>query len=205
MPSNEPAQGAGPAAPPPPPLRAAPPLAPLAAEDGPERGQYEFSYADNATIHDLGSKMSFVGFFMLGIGLFFFGTGIVRWVQDRNLEVGMLFLSLLFMVVGIWTHRGGREFLDVARTHGNDISHLMVALANLRRFYTLLYLLFFVALIFAVIQLGAHSLYGTKEQHVGAIRPARAPRRLPIESGKAPEAPAQPQGSTSKGEPSSTR
>jgi hypothetical protein len=170
-----------------------------AAQQGP--GQYEFSYSDNATIHDLGSKMSFVGFFMLGIGLFFFGTGIVRWVQTRNLEVGMLFLSLLFMIVGIWTHRGGREFLDVARTEGKDITHLMSALANLRRFYTLLYLLFFIALVFAIIQLGAHSLYGTKQQAVGAIRPAaEAPAVRPPAPGEA-----QPQGSTTSEAPSPTR
>ena len=114
-------------------------------------------------IGNLGSKMSFVGLFMLGIGLFFFVSGIVRWAQSHDLEVGLLFLSLLFIVVGIWTHRAGREFRSVAETQGKDISHLMGALANLLKLYTLLYLLFFVALVFAIIQLGAHSLYGTRQ------------------------------------------
>jgi hypothetical protein len=153
------------------PLSASLPPAPA-----PSRGssQYEFSLAENQTLARLGSKMSFVGLFMLGIGLFFFVSGIVRWVQSRNLEVGLLFLTLLFMVVGIWTHRGGKEFLKVAETEGNDVSHLMVALANLLKFYTLLYLLFFVALVFAIIQLGAHSLHGTLTSTPAAMLPSQS-------------------------------
>jgi len=99
---------------------------------------------------------------MLGIGLFFFASVIIRWVQSHHLEeVDLLFLSLLFIVVGIWTHRAGREFRRVAETHGKHISHLMGALENLLNLYTLLYLLFFIALVFAIIQLGAHGLYGS--------------------------------------------
>ena len=90
-------------------------------------GQYEFSYSENAVIRSLGSKMSFVGLFMLGIGLFFFVSVIVRWIEIHELEVALLFLSLLFIVVGIWTHRAGREFRSVAETQGKDISHLMGA------------------------------------------------------------------------------
>ncbi len=122
--------------------------------------QYEFTYSDNSIIGNLGSKMSFVGLFMLGIGLFFFASVIIRWVQSHHLEVALLFLTLLFIVVGIWTHRAGREFRSVAESHGKDISHLMGALENLLKLYTLLYLLFFIGLVFAIIQLGAHGLYG---------------------------------------------
>src|SRR5271157_623835 len=112
-------------------------------------------------IGNLGSKMSFVGLFMLGIGLFFFASVIICWVQSYHLEIALLFLTLLFIVVGIWTHRAGREFRSVAESHGKDISHLMGALENLLKLYTLLYLLFFIALVFAIIQLGAHGLYGS--------------------------------------------
>src|SRR5271157_5059231 len=123
--------------------------------------RYEFSYSDNLIIGNLGSKMSFVGLFMLGIGLFFFVSVIIRWVQSHHLEVALLFLTLLLIVVGIWTHRAGREFRSVAEAQGKDISHLMGALENLHKLYTLLYVLFFIALVFAIIQLGAHGLYGS--------------------------------------------
>ena len=164
MAANEP--GFAPALPPfrPPPAPATPAVA----------GQYEFTYSENTVIGNLGSKMSFVGLFMLGIGLFFFVSGIVRWGQSHDLDVGLLFLSLLFIVVGIWTHRAGREFRSVAETEGKDISHLMGALANLLKLYTLLYMLFFVALVFAIIQLGAHSLYGTRPNEPGVSRPVQS-------------------------------
>ena len=126
----------------------------------PPSSQYEFGHAENAILKNLGSKMSFVGLFMLGSGLFFFVSGIIRWFQSQELEVGLLFLTLLFVVLGIWTHRAGRQFRSVAETIGKDISHLMGALENMLKFYTLLYILFFIVLVFAIIQLGAHSLYG---------------------------------------------
>jgi hypothetical protein len=139
-------------APPPLQLPPVPSLTPAAGSP-----QYEFSPPENSIIGNLGSKMSFVGLFMLGIGLFCFISVIVRWIQFQYLEVVLLFLTLLLIPVGIWTHRAGREFRSVAETEGKDISHLMGALENLLKLCTLVYLILFVGLIFAIIQLGAHS------------------------------------------------
>jgi hypothetical protein len=132
---------------------AAPPLMP-----SPGAPQYEFSPSENAIIGNLGSKMSFVGLFMLGIGLFCFMSVIARWMQIHELEAVQLFFTLLLIPVGIWTHRAGREFRNVALTEGKDISHLMGALGNLLKLCTLVYLLLFITLVFAIIQLGAYSL-----------------------------------------------
>jgi hypothetical protein len=87
-------------------------------------------------------------------------SAIVRWERRQEIEVGLLFLTLLFIVFGIWTHRAGREFHKVASTQGSDVAHLMRALTNLYRAYALLYWMFFIALIFAFIQLTAVSLGG---------------------------------------------
>jgi hypothetical protein len=138
-----------------PPLKMPPPPS-LMPPGGPS--QYEFSPTENAIIGNLGSKLSFVGLFMLGIGLFCFISVIVHWFQLQYLQVFLLFLSLLLIPVGIWTHRAGRAFRSVAETEGNDISHLMGALENLLKLCTLVYLILFVGLIFAIIQLGAYSL-----------------------------------------------
>jgi hypothetical protein len=138
-----------------PPLKPAP-IPPHLPASG--TSQYEFSPTENAIIGNLGSKMSFVGLFMLGIGLFCFLTVIARWVQFQELEVVLLFFTLLLIPVGIWTHRAGREFRNVAATEGKDISHLMGALANLLKLCTLVYLILFIGLVFAIIQLGAYSL-----------------------------------------------
>jgi len=122
--------------------------------------RYEFQGSENEVLGHLGSKMSFVGLFMLGIGLCFVVSAIIRWQRREEIEVGLLFLTLLFMIFGIWTHRAGREFHKVASTEGGDIVHLMRALTNLLRLYSLVYLIFFIALIFAFIQLTAESLGG---------------------------------------------
>ncbi len=122
--------------------------------------EYEFRAAESAVIGSLGSKMSFVGLFMVGIGLSFVISTILRWSRHQEIDVGLIFLTLLFMIFGIWTHRAGREFRGVAASHGHDVSHLMAALANLLNLYSLVYLIFFIALIFAFIQLAAQSLGG---------------------------------------------
>ena len=65
----------------------------------------------------------------------------------------------------------------MAETQGKDISHLMGALANLLKLYTLLYLLFFIALVFAIIQLGAQASTASERQP-GEAGQARLGRRV---------------------------
>ncbi len=124
------------------------------------RSDYEFNEAEGRIIRDLGSKMSFVGLFMVGMGLCFAISAIQRWSRVLEIEVGLLFLTMLFVVFGIWTHRAGAEFRRVAESRGRDVTHLMSALASLLNCYRLIYLLFFVGLVFAVIQLAATNLGG---------------------------------------------
>lgn len=126
----------------------------------PGRPEYEFNDAEDRIVQDLGSKMSFVGLFMVGMGLCFAISAIQRWSRVLEIEVGLLFLTMLFVVFGIWTHRAGAEFRRVAESRGRDVTHLMAALASLLNCYRLIYLLFFVGLVFAVIQLAATNLGG---------------------------------------------
>lgn len=139
----------------PPPMRPSP-ISPPIVPHG--LAQYEFSPSDNLIIENLGSKLSFVGLFMLGIGLSCFLSVIVRWIRFTDLDVFLLFIALLLIPVGIWTHRAGREFRVVATSEGKDISHLMEALANLLRLCTLVSLILFISLVFAIIQFGAYCL-----------------------------------------------
>lgn len=136
------------------PVEVAPPAPP------PGRIEYEFNDAEGRIIQDLGSKMSFVGLFMVGMGLCFAISAIQRWSRVFEIEIGLLFLTMLFIVFGIWTHRAGAEFRRVADSKGRDVTHLMAALASLLNCYRLIYLLFFVGLVFAVIQLAATNLGG---------------------------------------------
>ncbi|MDG3005250.1 hypothetical protein [Paludisphaera mucosa] len=144
--------GVGPATPPIP--------AEVGAPAAPARPEYEFNEAEDRIILDLGSKMSFVGLFMVGIGLCFAVSAVQRWSRFQEFEVGLLFLTMLFMVFGVWTHRAGRDFGRVAESRGRDVAHLMSALSSLLNCYRLIYLIFFVGLIFALIQLAATNLGG---------------------------------------------
>ncbi|OJW24186.1 MAG: hypothetical protein BGO49_05450 [Planctomycetales bacterium 71-10] len=131
-----------------------------AITSSPQRHQYEFNATEDRIIQDLGVKMSFAGLFMVGIGLCFALSTIQHWSKLREIEVGLIFLSMLFAVFGVWTHRAGSDFRRVAESRGRDVTHLMSALATLLSCYRLIYLICFVALIFAVIQLAATSLGG---------------------------------------------
>ena len=124
------------------------------------RPEYEFNEAEDRIIQDLGHRMSFVGLFMVGIGLCFAVSAVQRWTRFLEIEVGFLLLTMLFAVFGVWTHRAGREFVQVAESRGRDVSHLMSALSTMLSCYRLVYLIFLVGLIFAVIQLAATHLGG---------------------------------------------
>ncbi|WP_165248412.1 hypothetical protein [Paludisphaera soli] len=126
----------------------------------PPRPQYEFNEPENRIIRDLGSKMSFVGLYMVGIGLCFALVTIQRWSRYQQMEIGFLFLAMLFMVFGAWTHRAGRDFRQVVDSQGRDVAHLMAALSSLLKCYRLIYMLFFVGLIFAMILLASTHLGG---------------------------------------------
>jgi hypothetical protein len=139
------------------PAEALPPAAPPVTNG---RCEYEFNEAEDRIIQDLGSKMSFAGLFMVGMGLCFAVSAIQRWSRVLEIEVGLLFLTMMFIVFGIWTHRAGAEFRRVADSKGRDVTHLMAALASLLSCYRLIYLLFFVGLVFAIIQLAATNLGG---------------------------------------------
>jgi len=133
---------------------------PHAARPTTTHREYEFNDSEDRIIRDLGSKMAFVGLFMVGIGLCFAVSTIQRWSRQQEIEVGLLFLTMLFVVFGVWTHRAGSDFREVSRSEGRDVSHLMAALSSLLNCYRLIYLICFVGLIFAFIQLAATNLGG---------------------------------------------
>jgi len=140
------------------PIAPAPPPSPI--PPAPAGREHEFGGGESAIIGGLGSKMTRVGLFMVGIGLCFVISTIQRWSQTHEMDFGLIFLTVLFMIFGIWTHRAGREFRRVSATRGRDVSHLLTAVLSLLRMYTFVYVIFFIGLIFALIQLVAENLGG---------------------------------------------
>jgi hypothetical protein len=121
--------------------------------------QYEFKASENRIIGQLAWKMNFVGLFLLANGLLIIAIGI------GVFHAGPIISGTLTCVVGLWTQRASVSFRSVVDTEGHDISHLMKALDDLRKLYSLQFWLVILGLVLAIaglcaIYLGYVSLVG---------------------------------------------
>lgn len=115
---------------------------------------FEFTAEENRVLERLATKMNFVGLFAVGIAVVMILLGIT--LRDPSPAVN----GLLAGLIGFWTARASRQFLLVARTRGHDVSHLMAALDDLRKLYTLQYWVCFAALVIAIVVLTAQVVGG---------------------------------------------
>jgi hypothetical protein len=106
---------------------------------------YEFSDEDNVVIQVLASRMNFVGLFALGVGIFVIFLGALFF------HIASILSGSLYAVIGIWTHRAGHSFHNITATRGNDLRHLMHAIRDLQRLYTIQFWLCLLTLMSAVI------------------------------------------------------
>jgi hypothetical protein len=96
--------------------------------------QYEFNPHENKIISQLASKMHFVGLFLLAVGLVMIAIGVIV-----VFHAGPIMTGALACVVGLWTQRASTSLRSVVQTEGRDITHLMDALDDLRKLYSLQY------------------------------------------------------------------
>lgn len=105
----------------------------------PEPAEYEFTMAQNDIIRALAIKMKYVGF------IYVFTGGLMGLISLIALFivplVGLFYLLLLTpqLLIGIWNISAANSFGQVVHTRGQDIAHLMDALASLRKLYTLMF------------------------------------------------------------------
>ena len=107
--------------------------------------QYEFRGTENKIILQLARKMQFVGIFLLIMGLLIIGIGVAV-----VFHAGPIVSGTLACVVGLWTQRASVSLRSVVKTEGRDITHLMDALDDLRKLYSLQYWLLIVGLLLAM-------------------------------------------------------
>jgi hypothetical protein len=124
----------------------------MADSETPLTRQFEFSPEQNAVIGDLARKMRLVGFVALFCGIL---TPLLILLLSGNLTLSLSWL--LYILVGSWMLASSRAFRDIVETQGRDITHLMSALAELKKFFTLSYWLIIIVwvLIIAGVLLGA--------------------------------------------------
>ncbi len=99
---------------------------------------YEFSVEENSLIADLAGKMKGVAVFLYLLGTVgMLGTVASGWRSRFDLAIVLILGTAFLFAVATWTFWAGKSFRKIVDTEGHDIPHTMVALAQLRRFYTL--------------------------------------------------------------------
>ncbi|MFO0954510.1 MAG: hypothetical protein U0835_25785 [Isosphaeraceae bacterium] len=114
---------------------------------------YEFTAHENQVIGRLAEKMTFVGLFLLALGVLIIAVGAVR---REYVAMGS---GLFFLLLGIWSERAGHRFKGVVTTQGHDIRHLMAALEDVRKLYTVIFWICLTITLMAIILLTAPYVY----------------------------------------------
>jgi hypothetical protein len=113
----------------------------MSADGG--RGQYEFNHDQSRIIVDLASGLRIVGLLLFLFGALtaaalipqLFGHGWDRRFAGPALVMGAA--ALIYLSLGWWFQKSASSFGAVAGTQGRDIDHLMDALNELRKSFSL--------------------------------------------------------------------
>jgi hypothetical protein len=62
--------------------------------------------------------------------------------------------GLLYLLIGVWTQGASRSFQRIVDTTGRDIHHLMAAVSELNKMYTLIYTLIVIGLLVLIASIG---------------------------------------------------
>jgi hypothetical protein len=109
-----------------------------------EEKSYEFTADQNHLIGTLASRMKFVAIFLIVLGCIMGLAGLF------SLPAGVVYLVIaaIYIIIGIWTIGAANAFKKIVDTEASDISHLMNALNELKKLYTLQYVLSIIAIVF---------------------------------------------------------
>jgi len=112
-----------------------------------EAKTYEFTGAQNQLIGTLAKRMKFVAIFFIVLGAIVAAGGLFS--LSRGIEgIITIFMAALYIIIGIWTIKAADSFKKIVDTAESDISYLMNALNELKKLYTLQYVLMIIAIIF---------------------------------------------------------
>jgi hypothetical protein len=105
--------------------------------DRPTGAPYEFNTEQNRLMGTLGNCMAWMGIFLIVVGALGALIGIWQLIHGRASAPIVLIQATLQLMMGFWTRAAAVQFTQVAATTGADIQHLMGALGELRRIYSL--------------------------------------------------------------------
>jgi hypothetical protein len=152
---------------------------PISPAPSPTSGarQYEFSAAENTVFGGLAGKMRFVGVILMVVGVLYLllgGLVVVGAITGESVPVaqkvdgavtmtsqrlhvghslGYFVGGIIYLLMGMWTGNSAAAFRRIVDTQGSDISHLMDAVTNLHKLYTLQFWLILIGLIVMLVAL----------------------------------------------------
>lgn len=109
-----------------------------------EPAKYEFNDDENKVIKDLAGSMGVVSIPCLFLGLAYMAVLALNWnalTLDRAMlgtAIAMGIGMIAFLAIAAWTRRSSLAFRKITNTSGDDVGHLMEALNNLRKMYSML-------------------------------------------------------------------
>ena len=123
---------------------------------------YEFTAPENFVIRQLVDAMRFVAAASLALGAFDLILGVAALLTQGRAALGSALgdfvQALVFVLIGIWLQRAVDAFNKVTETSGDDVTHLLRALNELTRVFSLQRTVFVLALIVTVLSIGIQSI-----------------------------------------------
>ncbi len=121
---------------------------------------YEFDSTQNETILTLAKTLQFVGAVTLLLALVF-GLGLASSLSQANWSQGIMQgMFLVFTLsMGSLMFKAGKAFQAIVATSGQDISHLMTALDNLRQIYSVLSVIIILFVLMMIAALALSFIY----------------------------------------------
>ena len=93
--------------------------------------------------------MRFVAGFIFALGVIHLLAGLVTMPAGA----GRLIEGVCWLIIGTWTTRAANSFRLIVDTEENDIRNLMTALGELKKLYTLQYVIVIAAIVMIVLAL----------------------------------------------------
>ncbi len=115
--------------------------------------EYEFNPEQNAVIRELAGVMNVAGLVLMALAIvtiLYAGAFIAGVGRDPTPLVFAAFCAPM-VIAGFWVRGAAEPLLKIVDTEGKDITHLMSALSELRRIFSLLRTGFAVSLGIAVV------------------------------------------------------
>lgn len=123
---------------------------------------YEFSAPENVIIRQLVDAMRFVSAASLAVAAFILILGVAGVATQGKAGVGPaignLAQAVVFGLIGVWLQRAVDAFNRIVDTSGDDITHLLHALRELTRVFSLQRTVLVLAVIVIVMAIGIQGL-----------------------------------------------